>query len=298
MRFMLQKDSCTGKVSGHDVVKRLVDLDDYFKETGKPFKTAFCATEEIRGLAGNGVEMSGMPICDMSAFVPVGDVVFVQEFMKRMGGPDGIPPFNVPSPLMDPVYSGRDVRDIRNAGEARRFLSGISEGGRFYAKDARVIKSPSNGVVEIVPDGEPESDGYLDGVRRLEREGAESFILGMQVSTMLPEILSEWRVFVHNGGIVGCENYIGDPVAFPSGVVLKAMADRLDEHRGSLEHDAFPATYSFDVAVTLEGTFVIEMHDFFSVGLYGFESVKYPYMLSHAWYSILRRYGVRYVAEM
>lgn len=295
---MLQKDSGTWKVSGHDFVKRLLDLDDYFKNTGKPFKTALSTAEGLRDIAEYGFQMFGMPVCDMSAFVPVGDVVFVQEFMKRVGGPDGIPPFNVPPPLMDPEYSGRDVRDIRNAEEARRFLSGIPEGGRFYAKDARVIKSPSNGVVEVVPDGEPESDGYLDGVRRLEREGAESFILGMQVSTMLPEILSEWRVFVHGGGIVGCENYIGDPVAFPSGVVLKAMADRLDEHRSSLVPDAFPATYSFDVAVTPEGTFVIEMHDFFSVGLYGFESVKYPYMLSHAWYSILRRYEVRYVTEM
>lgn len=295
---MLQKDSGTGKVSGHDFVKRLLDLDDYFKNTGKPFKTALSTAEGLRDIAEYGFQMFGMPVCDMSAFVPVGDIVFVQEFMKRVGGPDGIPPFNVPGSLMDPEYSGRCVRNIRNAEEASRFISGIPEGGRFYAKDTYVIKSPSNGMVEIVPDREPESDGYLDGVRRLARGSAESFILGMQVSTMLPDILSEWRVFVYEGEVVGCENYIGDPVAFPSGVVLKAMAERLLEHRNSLVQDAFPATYSFDVAVTAEGTFVIEMHDFFSVGLYGFESVKYPYMLSHAWYSMLRRYGVMYVAEI
>lgn len=51
------------------------------------------------------------------------------------------------------------------------------------------------------------------------------------------------------------------------------------------EYKEAPIAYTLDVAITDKGdTVVLEVHDFFSCGLYGFNDYrKLPYML-HRWY--------------
>jgi hypothetical protein len=64
------------------------------------------------------------------------------------------------------------------------------------------------------------------------------------------------------------------------GVIKEMIAD----------YKSAPVAYTLDVAVCDShtfaddiGTVVIEVHDFFSCGLYGFNDIKYPNML-HRWF--------------
>ena len=51
-----------------------------------------------------------------------------------------------------------------------------------------------------------------------------------------------------------------------------------------------PPAYTIDVGVNDDGTFLIEIHDFFSCGLYGFADYKnLPLMFITVHYEILKR---------
>jgi len=89
------------------------------------------------------------------------------------------------------------------------------------------------------------------------------------------DIESEWRCFVHKGKLVGLQNYAGEFDMFPCVDDIKCMIDAFK---------SAPIAYTLDVGVHDERTFVIECHDFFSCGLYGFTEHKiYPYML-YRWF--------------
>lgn len=77
------------------------------------------------------------------------------------------------------------------------------------------------------------------------------------------EIDSEWRCFVLRGQLLGVHNYINSLGLYPDLDVIKNM---VKAYKGL---DA----YTLDVGVGIErDTFVIEVHDFFSCGLYGFNN--------------------------
>jgi hypothetical protein len=79
------------------------------------------------------------------------------------------------------------------------------------------------------------------------------------------EMDSEWRCFVHRNDLVGLQNYSGDFTLFPDVSRIKEMIKNF--YRA-------PVAYTLDVCVNSEGTFVVEVHDFFSCGLYGFADLR------------------------
>lgn len=84
------------------------------------------------------------------------------------------------------------------------------------------------------------------------------------------QIESEWRAFVYNNMMVGLQNYTGDFCKFPNVNLIKEMIK---------EYKHCPPAYTLDVAVNGDDTFIIEVHDFFSCGLYGFADHRYlPFM--------------------
>lgn len=75
------------------------------------------------------------------------------------------------------------------------------------------------------------------------------------------KIESEYRFFVYKKEIVGCKHYSGDWELFPNFSLVKSMiSDYKDQ----------PEAYTLDVAIHDGKTSLIEVHDFFSCGLYGF----------------------------
>lgn len=83
---------------------------------------------------------------------------------------------------------------------------------------------------------------------------------GSYLFSELIDIESEWRCFVYKGQLLGVHNYINSLSHYPDINVIEEM---IQNYKGL---DA----YTLDVGVNDKGTFIIEIHDFYSCGLYGF----------------------------
>lgn len=84
------------------------------------------------------------------------------------------------------------------------------------------------------------------------------------------DIKSEWRAFIYQKEVLGLRNYSGDPLLFPDISQIKDMV---------AAYTTAGEAYTLDVGITEFGTCVIEVHDFFSCGFYGFRDLKVPNML-------------------
>lgn len=176
-------------------------------------------------------------------YVPIGSVEFVTKFLQHFYGlmPS---PKNVPDELTDYRFTKRSVWTCGN-GAFSAFKN-----GKYFVKSTTGIKK----FAEIVT----KKDGNFDC------EFPEDIY---QVSTYI-SIDSEWRAFVYEGKLVGLQNYSGDFTVFPDIGAIKNMIEA---------YESAPIAYTLDVGVNNIhtyfadiGTFLIEVHDFFSCGLYGF----------------------------
>ena len=99
-----------------------------------------------------------------------------------------------------------------------------------------------------------------------------------QISDLI-DIESEWRAFVFEGELVGLQNYSGEFDVFPNVDKIKAMINTYKKQ---------PVAFTLDVAISNNDTVIIEVHDFFSCGLYGFSDHKIlPFMFSKWFYSFV-----------
>ena len=100
-----------------------------------------------------------------------------------------------------------------------------------------------------------------------------------QISDLI-EIESEYRAFVYKGELVGLKNYSGDFTKFPDIDKIKKMISA---------YESQPIAFTLDVAISNNETVIIEVHDFFSCGLYGFAEHKIlPYMFSKWFYNYVK----------
>lgn len=97
-----------------------------------------------------------------------------------------------------------------------------------------------------------------------------------QISDFI-DIVSEYRVFVYQNKMVGIKHYVGDFTIFPNINIIEDMI---------LSYKTQPVAFTLDIAITDKGkTVPIEVHDFFSCGLYGFNRLDIlPYMFSNWFY--------------
>lgn len=96
-----------------------------------------------------------------------------------------------------------------------------------------------------------------------------------QISDVI-DIDSEWRSFVYNGELVGLQNYGGEFDMFPDVNKIKEMI---------AAYKSAPVAYTLDVGIVKGDTVIIEVHDFFSCGLYGFaDHRKLPFMFER-WFN-------------
>lgn len=78
------------------------------------------------------------------------------------------------------------------------------------------------------------------------------------------DISSEWRMFVCNGEVRGIKCYAGSPLITPDMGYCREIVDAVQEQR-------ILRAYTLDLMVQQSGnTDILELHDFFACGLYGF----------------------------
>jgi hypothetical protein len=149
-----------------------------------------------------------------------------------------------------------------------RFLANYVKRGIYYVDDlsghtgSYFVKS-----CELIKD---EKNGFMN----LPVEKTGNFVI-----TSETEILSEWRCFVHNNKLVGIRNYSGDEFLLPEKNYIEDII-----------HDCnFDFDYTIDVTITPQGTDLVELHHFFSCGLYGFNDKSLLPMITKT-FSWLKKY--------
>ena len=188
-------------------------------------------------------------------YVPVGGVEFVLSWMKRFDVP--IPkPMNVPEELFTP---GCAKRPIFNGTE--KDVVGLTH-GKWFVKSNDIFK----GFAEVL---------------RIDDNHSWTIPEGNYQFSEYMHIESEWRVFVYQGKMVGLQNYNGDFTNIPTASEIQYMISKFK---------SAPVAYTLDVGKNTYDTFVIECHDFFSCGLYGFSNHNiYPYMLYRWFHEYLKK---------
>lgn len=190
-------------------------------------------------------------------YCPVGSVEFCNSWFNNVFGKIA-KPRNVPKELIKNVSSRRKIYfpdDFKDENWKKMF-----RGEKIYVKSMDTIKAEENGLYS-------KTDKALD-----------KFILGNYQFSEEAEFLSEWRCFIYNNEIVDIKNYSGDPFIMPTKRQVKNKVEMFVNA---------PIAYTLDLAIAhnfgdMRGynVEVVEVHDFFACGLYGFSDYKtYPLML-------------------
>lgn len=186
------------------------------------------------------------------AIIPVGSVQFMLEYFNRWFG--FIPkPVNIPPALRMYEFTKRGTQIIN----LPQNLNENNSNAILFIKSNTKLKGFTGQVVDLTT---LPADEYL----------VSEFI----------DLQSEWRGFVHRGELLDLRNYSGNPFNFPNVDIIRNMIE---------QYTNAPIAYTIDVAVTNnEQTVIIECHEFFSCGLYGFDHHKLPWMLSQAYHEIIK----------
>lgn len=189
-----------------------------------------------------------------SGYIPIGTIEFVKSYIEKYQPLhlEALKPLNVPKSLF--VWAGRDIQNIEGR-ESIKFSPGTS----VFRKSITTIKDKTNGYIE-----------YKDS----------SDVYGYQISSIIPNIKSEWRIFVYHKNPLQACFYSGDPMCFPdSSSIIEMIRDYYDS----------PVSYTLDVYIDDFGTHILECHRFFSCGLYGFSDPQVlPYMFSQGWFEMMK----------
>lgn len=93
------------------------------------------------------------------------------------------------------------------------------------------------------------------------------------------EFVSEYRLFIHNGILMGSRPYRGD---FTKGIDFEVAYKILEAFKSQ------PVAFSLDMGLTSDGrTLPVEVNDAFSLGCYGHPAVLYAQMVIDRWEQIV-----------
>jgi hypothetical protein len=212
----------------------------------------------------------GIDSDDIRDYVPIGTVEFVLHFCElfiNQRAKEIIKPINVPTELFP--YAGRMIKNVMI--DEPTVLSDI-----FRAEDNNIDKIfvKSNDTIKDPLDGLYCSDTQLQTGN-------------YQLSSYKNNICSEYRIFIYKDEIRGIQFYSGDCTVFPN---IESVKEWLKNYRWDYGNGSAPEAFTLDVFIDKQGNNgVMEVHDFFSCGLYGFSDYSVlPYMFVRAFQKIKR----------
>lgn len=176
-------------------------------------------------------------------WIPIGDLLFVKEWLKKYKNISEMKPIEVPECLRKERYLGRTYEIVS--------IDELKLNGYWFIKDADRLKHFSfNGCLNC-----------FDKERDKELFNSQNYVISEIV-----DIVSEYRVFVSDLKIKAIQNYDGDCTIFPDVKLLREMVGiyYLEQNR--------PESYTMDIAVLRNGrTIILEVHPVTSVGTYGYD---------------------------
>lgn len=169
--------------------------------------------------------------------IPIGSVEFVLEYFKSHYN-FNILPKNIPKELLNVAFTKRNIynKKLNHNFKEYKFIKSNTQ-----IKGIVGVARQLYGILGKIP-----PDEY-------------------QISDIIT-IESEWRCFIYNNKLQYLSNYDGAVDIFPNIKTIRLMIDAYKE--------VAPIAYTLDVGINDSGTFIIEVHDFFSCGLYGFTGYR------------------------
>lgn len=173
--------------------------------------------------------------CDTT--IPLGSIMFTNHFLQLVHDIPQMNPIEIPICLRHPRFLGRQYQIIRG--------EDVPLEGYYFLKDASSFK-------------EMAYLGHLNSVDRNALHADKYYVLSAPL-----DVLAEYRVYFIKGKVYAIEYYNGDPTCLPNCNII-TQANILYSQEAS-----YPKSYTMDVMVTQEGTFLTEIHPvLFSCGLY------------------------------
>ena len=174
--------------------------------------------------------------------IPVGSIEFVNKVLSLGYNAGHMKPINIPKELFDKKYLGRQCAIVKDKNDIQKLYS-VWDKRELFIKSHTAVKTGYTDFYKI-SDNLPDDTEYF-------------------VSEVV-NLVSEWRCFVYRGVLKDIKNYSGDPWVLPYREFVQECIDQIG--------DSITA-YTLDVGVTSDGkTVVIEVHNFVSCGLYGFDN--------------------------
>lgn len=169
-----------------------------------------------------------------SRIVPIGSIEYVEKFLGKP-----IKALNVPKELRTEKICKRKIWE----GTPETVKTLLNQGyTNLFIKDAAGVKKFEPTII----------NKFTEKLPKL-----------CFISENIPNIKTEWRVFVYQKEIIDCRMYLGN------------WRDTLDKDIVQYvvnEYSKSPTAYTLDFALLKSGeTVLIEAHNFISCGLYGFE---------------------------
>lgn len=262
MKFLLQT---VNGIVRHDFVLEMINAIEYHNWLEpNSMSVIYCNIEDIHNDS----------LTDIETCIPVGNIEFVFAFIDKYIKPNGskeIKPLNVPEDLMEYEYSKRYIDNIVISDDISRhkwydWMKNDTQFNDFFIKSNDTIKNPINDfykIVDILDNNKIPNGNY-------------------QLSECI-NIVSEYRCFVYNNDLKGIQFYSGDFTKLPDTNKIYEMIDVYSK--------SAPKAYTLDIAITDSNkTCIIEAHEFFSCGLYGFSSYNHlPYMFKRVFDDIKKR---------
>ena len=170
-------------------------------------------------------------------YTPIGSIEFIHTFMtfNNIKIPNAI---NIPKELNKKDYLWRDV---------------------YYGTKKDILTYPifikPKNQLKLFTGGSISSKSNLELLLPEIKDDTE-LILSESI-----DIKSEYRAFIFKNELVGLQHYLGDFKIFPDINVIENMIK---------DYKSAPIAYTLDIGIYDNKTILIEVHNFYSVGLYGF----------------------------
>lgn len=180
-------------------------------------------------------------------YIPIGSVEYVTNWINYKYINKMIKPINIPFDLSNFNDDAGCYYTSRNM--AYNSFPESCQTKNVFIKDNSKIK----GVAELVP-----VDKFNEFIKL---HNLKEYVVSEE-----KDISSEWRAFVYNYELLDIRNYSGEFYYFPD-IDLIRCAVR--------DYKNCPPAYTMDFGIDDNGeNFLIECHNFFSCGLYGFADYK------------------------
>ena len=178
--------------------------------------------------------------------IPLGTIEFTQNYFKIFYEIEKENPIEIPPILRTDEFLKRKYSIVT--------YNEIPKEGYYFIKDVSQLKvfSYDGDMRFFVRDDEKYKSKYSLTLNKKHL---------YQVSEHV-KILSEYRIFVINNEIYSINNYDGDVCLFPDIILIKKAITLW-----SFQPNC-PKSYSLDVAITPQGTMILECHILFSTGIY------------------------------